>query len=246
MGTTPFPANTAVNSYLDAEKMLVDVLRVVPYCNEHEDVWSPRLVTVLLESCSQLDSLWWQQAKRSPCVEKQRVTIADHFGHYGEAVARKWVVFYAEDPQKFEPFDTWSKASHFRPQDYQKLDWWEAYNKVKHDRLTNRQQASLRHTVRAMAGLFVAIIKCELCHNAMQQAFLVSCSEDYYLQTFLKEDSDSNKLYYVAVESELFTYPVGWCETPICQSDRWGGPSSQRFRDWFDAFSTESKGGNAQ
>ena len=46
-----------------AEQMLMAILDVIPYEAVHENVWSPRLVTVLLETCSQLDSLLKQSMR---------------------------------------------------------------------------------------------------------------------------------------------------------------------------------------
>jgi len=56
--------NSVLSWYVEAEDMLQDVLRYVPYCSEHKSVWSPKLVTILHEVCSQLDSLWFYQAKK--------------------------------------------------------------------------------------------------------------------------------------------------------------------------------------
>ena len=77
-----FPANTVVDSFLYCEQMLADVFRVVPYCDDHKEIWSPVLTTVIMESCSQLDSLWGHTAQQSSCVTKTKFTIEDYFRYF--------------------------------------------------------------------------------------------------------------------------------------------------------------------
>jgi len=48
------PTLEVVKNFSECDRMLEEILRVVPYCPEHHNVWSQRLVTVLLESCTQL------------------------------------------------------------------------------------------------------------------------------------------------------------------------------------------------
>ena len=71
-------SNSVLSWYVDAEDMLQDVLRYVPYCLEHKSVWSPKLVTILHEVCSQLDSLWFYEAIKSPFVKEDRLNIKNY------------------------------------------------------------------------------------------------------------------------------------------------------------------------
>lgn len=48
------------------------------------------------------------------------------------------------------PFRGWNLA-----QPSQSLSFWDAYNRVKHDRISNYQKASLQNTLNALAGLFI-------------------------------------------------------------------------------------------
>jgi hypothetical protein len=234
-----FPANSVISSYVSTENMLKDILQIVPYCDEHENVWSPKLVTIILESCSQLDSLWKSQALSSSCVTKTNLNISDYFEFFGEKMSKRWVVFYGESSQQICPFDNWSKASDFKANNYSKyeLKWWNTYNKLKHDRLQHLSKAILKDAVLSLAGLFVAIIKCEYCRDAIAQTgWLNGNDEPHYLSAWLTEDSPSVKLQYVSVESSLFTYPVGWCEEKVTKGFGWGAPVSTKFLHWFEQY----------
>jgi len=235
-----FPANNVVSSYVSTENMLKEVLSIVPYCVEHENVWSPKLVTIILESCSQLDSLWKSQALTSPCVNKANLNISDYFEYFGEIMSKRWVVFYGESPQKICPFGNWLSTPDFKANNYSKyeLRWWGTYNKLKHDRLQNMSKAILKDAVLSLAGLFIAIIKCEFCRDAIAQVGWLNGNNDVpsNISAWLAEDSRSVKLQYVSVESSLFTYPVGWCEEKVTKDFGWSAPASTRFVHWFDQY----------
>jgi hypothetical protein len=61
-----FPGETVISSFRHIELMFEDVLGNIPYVPEHENVWSPSLVTILLETCSLLDSLWKYRVTNTP------------------------------------------------------------------------------------------------------------------------------------------------------------------------------------
>jgi hypothetical protein len=230
--------NSVVNSYIATENMLLDVLRVVPYCQEHMNVWSPKLVTVLLESCSQLDSLWKYEARKSAYTKRGNLSIEDYFMYFGEYIAPRWIVFYGvESTEKLEPFANWLQASNFQRGSFLKLTWWSAYNALKHDRFRNQKEATLSNAVQALGGLFLAILRCEPCRNAIAQTdwFL---DEGNNILPWLGEDSLSVKEQYIAIESNLFTYAVGWGKEPLHPKMKWQGICSQRFRDWLELNTT--------
>ena len=83
-----------VNWFTDAEKNLYEFLGFVPYCNEHINVWSPRLVTILLDVCNQMDSLWsWEMDKNKTDTIGENPCIVDYFVQFGSDIAPKWAVF---------------------------------------------------------------------------------------------------------------------------------------------------------
>ena len=129
------PAETVLNTYQRIEDSLHSVLQVVPYCDNHKQVWSDYLVTVILEACSLLDSLWRAQSMQSSCVQKAKkrndLNMFDYFKYYGEYMEPKWVVFWAEEPVMKYPFKGWSKTGQYKTRDDQDfLDWWTAYNNL--------------------------------------------------------------------------------------------------------------------
>ena len=218
------------------------MINTVPYCQEHENVWSPKLATVLLESCSQLESLWKYQlnlfSQQMNVNLKDKPNITDYFNYFGRDVAPSWVLFWGNQPRRISPFANWKEPEKYeRRCNYEPLDWWIAFNDLKHDRFSNQDRATLTHTVNALSGLFIAIIKADFCRGAMEQANWIS-GDDYEPQTPLR------KVHYfkVVVETSLFSYPVGWEDyavvywennPPLYEKD-WEGLASYRFRLWFN------------
>jgi hypothetical protein len=155
----PFPARTVVSSFEAAETSLAKVLEIVPYCAEHRKVWSPLLATILIDTCSQLDSLWRHVA----CVRGKKpatLTMSDYRARFGPSGAdrlnTRFVVFWGDDQGlAVAPFREWGTK--------QTLGWWTAYNAVKHDRLRNRTEATIQNATYALAGLFIAILHAKSC-----------------------------------------------------------------------------------
>ncbi len=229
-----FLGNIVISSYHATENALLDILNIVPYCPEHMNVWSPKLATILLESCSQLDSLWKYEARQSAYTKQGKLSMRDYFVYFGESMAPKWLVFYgAENVKQLEPFSIWRSISSFQVGNFRELDWWSAHNELKHDRYQNLKKATLANAVQSLAGLLLAILRSEYCRNAVAQTdwFL---DEGINVVAWLGEDSPSAKEQYITVESKLFTYAIGWGKEPLNHKTQWPGICSQRFRDWIE------------
>ena len=233
-----FPGRSVIKGYVELEKTMNDFLFYVPYTREHETVWSPILTTLMLEICSQLESLWKFEAKQSPCVRNGDLNIKDYFNFFGKYLSYRWIVFWSEKPLIIYPYGPWKSAQDWKRDSYIKLDWWKAYNGLKHDRISNRHAATLKNAVHALAAYFLAILRCKYCRNEVSDQDWLSGlpRASRNLQAWLGEDSTGTPTQYIAVESTLFSYAVGWSKKLIKLSDEWDGQSSLRFIQWFDAY----------
>lgn len=239
-----FPARSVVVSFLACEEALARILRIVPWCDQHANVWSPMRTTVNMEASSQIDSLWGYTAWLSPRVRAEKkkrrdMTIEDHFRYSSNRsltpIGERWVVFWGAHPTRIQPFEPWAGANTYKP-----LKWWTAYNSLKHDRLANQELATLSAAVSATAGLFLAILECEHCRYAVEAAGWLTARESvaHNPKASLGEDSPSTKDSYVLAETALFSYPVGWCKAEVKKTDDWRGNASFRFKHWFWEYAT--------
>lgn len=208
--------------------MLGEVLNTVPYGPEHENVWSPRLTTVLLEACSQLDSLW-----RARSHQATSLSIKDYFDHFGPDVADRWLVFWGEPALRLQPFSAWARIAERERADYQALDWWKAYNALKHDRLKYRKDATLRNAVHALAGLFVAIVRSPECAAAIAHDGWIPSPGQLGIPA---EDllADESPVQGIVVETRLISYGVqlGWNPGPARHRGLSVRSGSYRFQSW--------------
>jgi hypothetical protein len=220
-----------------AEEMLMAVLDVIPYEAAHEKVWSPRLVTVLLEACSQLDSLLKQEVIASIGTEQKKLNIVSYFTHFGKHLSDKWVLFWGEEPLKIKPFEPWKGLADYGPQAYDghELAWWKGHNAVKHDRLENRREGMLRYAIEAVAALFLAILYCQVTRSVVVTSGWVYFPHGINPASLLDDHINPEPKFQALVESKLFSYPVGWMNLPIKSNVTWSGYGSDRFNHWFNA-----------
>jgi hypothetical protein len=236
-----FPGRTVIQTFTATEEMLEEVLQIVPFCQEHGGIWSPRLATVLLEAGSQIDSLWRFESKESSRPKRtgrnggqMEWDIRDFFSFFGMDLVAKWVVFFGgERPLLIPPFSDWQGQANYKP-----LDWWKAYTALKHDRLGNQTCATLAAAVDAVAGLFLAIARSGYCDEYLMQANWVTCStfghdDDVKLDDFPAEN-------YAVIETRLFSYSLGlWRGVEKVCSFWIDRNASERLRLWFADYCSE-------
>ena len=241
MPTVPkIPGHVAVKTFQRIEAQLSKFLEYVPYCHAHKGVWSDALSGILLDSCTLLDSLWRARSKKSSYVKKLRenLNMLDYFKFFGGDMVPRWLVFWGEESVKVTPFAGWSKTGRFAGKnDFQTPGWWKAYTNVKHDRLLNREDATLEVVVRAVGALLLAILSEEDCREPATRAGWLAHRPEM-VAAHLCEDSISCKKQWITVETRLFTYAVGWGREPILKRQKWAVPqySSARFMEWYDAY----------
>lgn len=232
---SPLNPEFVVESYLHAERDLIAALEFVPYEAGHRDVWSPPFASLLLDTCSQLDSLWKAMALESPLItcRPEEINVTHYHEWFGRELGPCRAAFMRGTIVWIRPFAGWSASTKYCP-----LDWWTAYTSIKHDRWGNVRVATLERCVQAAAGLFIAICNSESCKPAVESLLQVTAS------TGISHNPKAwlGRLYerpdcYVAVESNVFVYPAGWgSDTAIKSTDEWRGQASIRFKSFFDTF----------
>lgn len=243
-----------ISGYQHVEEMIKNELDHIPYVVQGgmaaNNVWSPRLATIFIEICSQLDSCFRHEMQRKnksvfPVLNEQgNVVLKDgkpstrysNMGDYRNEfrwLPAKKVLFWQDDsgkPVGFKPFRKWKSGDKGGDP-----VWWEAYNKIKHDRLGNRDRATLKNCVEALSGLFLAIINAATINPEVERALFLSDwwsasnvlmsdtynklrvsdkrTRSYWVGDLIEPDDNSlwhNLHIYSVIESKLFSYPLGW------------------------------------
>jgi len=219
---------TAVEGLLTTEAMLQEAVRYVPFCDEHRSVWSSHFARVILEAASQVDSVWKATAKIvDPTTD--RLTLKDHFDRFGTLVARQGAVFFCgTSPCIIRPFSVWHKSNFSPPA------WWDAYNKLKHDRFANQTEATLDHAVNTVAALLLAIIYSGSCDLALISASLLDPSSSNpwaFTKTGLLRDVTFECR--AKLETKMFAHPLGIFGVDNCNLSGYWMSASTRFNIWW-------------
>lgn len=222
MSFIPSP-RSILSAFDQVESDLSDFVARVPLVSEHLTVWSPSLVRCIFDACSQLDSLWKLRAGTA-----SNITIKQHFASHGARCANEWVVLWEGDGLEVHPFACWAHGQ------YAPLDWWQAYNKLKHNRWENVREATLRNAVDATAALFVALAHDEACGAVLaERKWLHSQYATEYLLSKLY--SQPREVPGVTVESPLLSYAFGCSHPELQRRLAYYLGCTRRFGKWLEA-----------
>jgi hypothetical protein len=131
-----------------------DVARLSRYLeltDKNFDCFSLELARILFAAASEVDVV-----AKQVCSMLNPDTRANSINAYREEIlpAHPWLVDAAVHAPRFgltfHPWEPWRN-------DENPL-WWKAYNNVKHKRHTHYPEASLKHALNAVTGLFLAVL----------------------------------------------------------------------------------------
>jgi len=132
---------------------LKKVFEYVEPCNKNLETYSQRLYELLLRACTEFEA----SAKAILCANSYQkspdaFTIKDYRLINKATKISEYKVSllsWSPEPKELQPFKAW-KITH-------KLDWYSAYNSVKHNRFAEFNKASLNNVINAIAGVYIII-----------------------------------------------------------------------------------------
>lgn len=139
------------NYFLALEDDVIRISRYIEPTQDNFESYSLELARILFSAASEVDVVAKRLCKkldsnsRADNITKYKQDILDHYPQIISSTA--------EIPRfglTLEPWEKWST-------DDSPL-WWRAYNRVKHQRHTHFSEASLKHTLNAVAGLFILLL----------------------------------------------------------------------------------------
>ncbi len=136
-----------VANFRSLEDQLLACMDFVPFVAENQSVVSPKFIPIILDACSLIDSIL-RDASSDDSRHNLRSYAALHEPHLDLENATTILLV---SPLRFlRPFSGWTSAP---------PEWWNAHNRVKHDRIKNYQSATYMHTVNALAGLHQVVAR---------------------------------------------------------------------------------------
>jgi len=143
--------------YQNLENRISQVFEIVPFSGSKEisKFSTPRLVPILVEAASIIDSIF-RNLFPDKTLRPNKKTItrkgANIFDFYRELenqleLAKTSSLVLTSPPIILRPFKDWNDTAP------NKMSWWIAYNRLKHDRFKWGKEANLLYTLNAICGL---------------------------------------------------------------------------------------------
>ena len=154
----------APSIYWSSFKLLYDDLedsfRFVNPTEDHLSVYSLRFYELLIRASTEFESICKDKVEEFNLSKKKRkdFDIKDYHllnAHFDNKPSAISIGFVFSDPLFVKPLEGW-KIDH-------SLDWYKAYNTVKHNRVKDFHLANLENVLKGMAALFIIIERCGLC-----------------------------------------------------------------------------------
>ena len=136
------------NYFLVLEADLLEVSRFIEFAQDNYDSYSIENARLILLACSEVDKLChklcsnFSKRKKNINITFYRETLNKHISHV--AYMKVEVPRYGLE---IIPFDNWQKKS--------SPDFWQAYNRIKHDITKHKEAAKLIHAINSIAALFI-------------------------------------------------------------------------------------------
>lgn len=151
MDTLEAPTPQHWNYFLALEDDVVRMSRYLDLTTENFESYSLELMRILFGAASEVDVV----AKRL-CQKLNERSKADNITKYKKEI----LAVYPQIPSTVVEIPRFGLT--LTPWAQWEIDasppWWRAYNNVKHHRHTHFSEASLRHALNAVAGLFVLLL----------------------------------------------------------------------------------------
>lgn len=133
--------------YLVLEQHVQRIEKYVDFTEDNYNTYSVEFISCLIEIGSEVDVVMKDICGFSG---EERKTMND----YVTPVLGKYQDIRAQEIRvrgiSIKPFEKWTTDS-----PAESLEWWKAYNGVKHGRNVNYQQANLKNVIYSLAGLFL-------------------------------------------------------------------------------------------
>lgn len=141
-----------LNYFSCLEDDLLELSRWIEFCTANESVYSIELARLLMTAAAEVDVV-----AKALCGSIDKRRKAESINVYQEVLIAaipmlpSSVIEMPRFGMRFQPWSNW-----VRPKN--PPDWWQGNNKVKHQRNTHFDRASLRNVLNSVSGLLVLLL----------------------------------------------------------------------------------------
>jgi len=211
--------------YQSLEKEFLSYLDYVPLTPQHYEIWSYPLVNLFNNIGSSVDSffknaIFCDSLNDYPEIDQLRSRSRHSMEKYREIFETRYKISSTQiiELRTFSsiyPFKDWS--------DNRTPDWWSRYTEIKHDRFRNKERATLKATIDALAGLFLLFLTHKeslstlIDYNFMHTQLTRDCYKPVLLQGAPFKNLGPHRIFF---KTALFGYVFVNSEFPIEDCDK--------------------------
>lgn len=168
MSTNPFVTGEAWRHFLSLEKSLGEFVEYVPLDRRNQNVFSPRLGTILIGACTQIESTFKaiinanyldnDKSVDGTKLQATRKAIQKGKGNLNQYrdLLEPYFLLSKRKVTIRQPFKVYKRTYPFKKSGYRKApSWWKSYTDLKHSFYDNIRQATLRRVFLAVGALFL-------------------------------------------------------------------------------------------
>ncbi len=188
-----------ISNFDNLEKQLLECMEFIPFIDQNKHVVSSKFIPIILEACSLTESILKEitEDKRRTYNFKKYAEFHETYLGLDETIT----IFLVSPIRFYQPYKGWGKAI---------PEWWDCYNKLKHDRLNNYEFATYETAVLSLVGLHQLISKCRLFTNHLIEAGWFNPSGEFIPELICARISESGiPVSLIPCESDLFVSPLG-------------------------------------
>lgn len=199
--------------FTELEDRLSAFLHTVNYSEQNRRGTFPRLANIIVDAGSIVDTILREEFEETS-KRKAALNIIDYHARYEERLklSSGRLLLYQYPPQYIEPFRDWSQ----KPSG--KLTWWNDYNELKHNRISEYQRATLSTAVNTMGALFQVIASMNTFFESLLRRDMVDTrglGVTGPQRGIIEWVDDKKCLETILIESLLFAFPRGREHFPV-------------------------------
>lgn len=132
--------------YCILENDFVFLRRYIDLSEENYNTYSQEINKQLLSVCAEFENICKHIAEiKKGNIREFSKWVSDIDGGVNSV---KIIVKHSRASIILEPFKTWDSSG------YGKSEWWQAYNKLKHNKIENYSQGNLKNLITSLAALY--------------------------------------------------------------------------------------------
>ena len=177
----PFEKDQVLQWHERLEEELLEIFKYMPPADPNLETFSPRLATLIIESCGLLDSVLRQISADPVTVDgkptpRGKLTIKDYAKLYAEKfqLTDAKSILLTSPPRYLIPFGKWKEC--LPDGEYPSPDWWRTHTALKHDRIANLKAAKLGVAIESLCALHLVLAKAPEFAKTLLSRSWVFCS----------------------------------------------------------------------